>query len=502
MKQNVLTTQGKTVRIAKNVIISFSTKIVLMLLNIIVPRLFIVSYGSEVNGLLSTITQIFGYLALLEAGIGSASVNALYKPLDRQDRDQINEVLGQSKAYFRKVTIFYVLAVLSFAVIYPLISGSSVARITILAVILLQGAGNCLTYYFSAAYIQLLIADGRNYLVELISFGINVGTAITKIVLVSAGCNIIWVQFGFFMVTVLKIPAILLLCRKKYPWLRPKKTKKYDSLRERSAFVVHEVASTLFSGTDIFLISAFCSFALASVYSVYHLIFGALNSMVNTANSGLGFVLGQSYYKDREKFLKLYDRYSALYCSIVFIVMTVAYLMIAPFIALYTKDITDVNYSMKWLPLLFASINLMSGARAVAARLITVAGHARKTQYRSVFETAVNLIASILLVNKIGIYGVLLGTIIALLYRMNDIIIYANKVILKRNPWHEYKRLMINGAVFAVIAFSASNLSLTANSYLELFLVAVPVSIVVAVIYGIVLLLTSRNLFTQREKEG
>lgn len=494
MSRNLLRNQGKAARIAQNVIISFGTKIVLMLLNIIIPRLFIVSYGSEVNGLLSTITQIFGYLALLEAGIGSASVNALYKPLDRQDRDQINDVLGQSQAYFRRVTIFYVLGVLSFAVIYPLMSGSSVPGATILAVILLQGAGNCLTYYFSAAHTRLLTADGKNYLVDVVSFGISVGTSVAKIILVSAGCNIVWVQVGFLLVSVLKIPVILLVCRRRYPWLKPVKTKKYDSLQERGAFVIHEVSATIFSGTDVFLISTFCSFALASVYSVYQLVFGALNTMINTANGGLGFLLGQNYYKDRKSFLKLYDNYSALYCFAVFVVMTVAYLMITPFITLYTQGVTDIDYNMKLLPILFAGINVMSGVRAVAARLITVSGHAKRTQYHSILEAIINLVASVVLVNWIGIYGVLLGTIIALLYRMNDIIIYANKVILERNPWYEYKRLIANGVVFIGIVLAAPYLPLTANNYFELIGIAVLVMIAVAMLYGSVLLLMNRNL--------
>ena len=45
---------------------------------IVIPRLFIVNYGSEINGLLASIRQIYVYLALLEIGVGDASVVALY----------------------------------------------------------------------------------------------------------------------------------------------------------------------------------------------------------------------------------------------------------------------------------------------------------------------------------------------------------------------------------------------------------------------------------------
>ena len=67
--------------VIKNIIYSFGIRIIILILGFILPRLLITSFGSEVNGLLSTVTQIFAYLALLEAGIGNSAVNALYKPL-------------------------------------------------------------------------------------------------------------------------------------------------------------------------------------------------------------------------------------------------------------------------------------------------------------------------------------------------------------------------------------------------------------------------------------
>lgn len=51
---------------------------------IIIPRLFIVNYGSEINGLLASIRQVYVYLALLEVGIGDASVVALYAPIGKR----------------------------------------------------------------------------------------------------------------------------------------------------------------------------------------------------------------------------------------------------------------------------------------------------------------------------------------------------------------------------------------------------------------------------------
>ena len=83
-------------KIAKNIVWGFGGQILILILGIIVPRIMIVGYGSDVNGLISTITQIFTYVALLEAGIGQAAKNALYKPLVDKDRDNFASVVASA----------------------------------------------------------------------------------------------------------------------------------------------------------------------------------------------------------------------------------------------------------------------------------------------------------------------------------------------------------------------------------------------------------------------
>ena len=80
--------------------------------------------------------------------------------------------------------------------------------------------------------------------------------------------------------------------------------------------------------------------------------------------------------------------------------------------------------------------------------VIKFAGHFKQTQWHSVLEAAINVTVSLIGVHFYGIYGVLLGTIAALLYRTNDMIIYANKKILHRSPWKTYRRWLVNLALF------------------------------------------------------
>ena len=152
---------GKSV--VKNVEFGFGSKLIVLAFGMIVPQLLIKSFGSEVNGLLTTVTQIYTYIALLEAGIGNAAVNALYRPLDDGDRDTASSVISAARRYFREVTVLYLGAVILFAVIYPWCVSSEIDKMTIFWVVFIQGLTGCISYYLCAVYNKLLDADAHKY---------------------------------------------------------------------------------------------------------------------------------------------------------------------------------------------------------------------------------------------------------------------------------------------------------------------------------------------------
>ena len=477
----------------KNVLYGFGGKFIILVLGIIIPRIIIVSYGSELNGFLSTITQIFTYFALLEAGIGNSAVNALFSPLEKGDIKRTNAVVSQARSYYRKATLIYCGVVVAFAFVYPFIMPSGLSKWLMIAVILLQGAPHAISYYFCAVYEQLLMADGKRYVSENVQLALHILTSLSKIILVSMGFDIIAVQLAFFLLSLIKIPVVMIYCKKKYPYLSFSERCEENLLHERSAFVIHEVSSTIFSNTDVFVISVFCGFEAASIYTVYNMIFASLNSLVNTANNGLGFILGRNLERPIESLRRIFDVYSTLYTFVVFVIMTTASVLSIPFVTLYTSGIEDVNYVVASVPVLFGLISVMSGARAISARLISVSGHARRTLNRSLIEMFINIISSVILVNFFDIYGVLLGTVIALIYRMNDIIIYANRKILKRSPKKTYTILIAYFAIYFAAVFLFGKIGWNIDSYAVFMLYGVICVAVFAAVYFIPTFIVERE---------
>ena len=96
----------------KNTLLSTSLNIIeqviAMIFGLIVPRLVIKTFGSEVNGLTAFITQLLNVFALLQAGMIGASIFALYEPLAKKDYDQMNIIVDSSSRFFRKIAgIFF-----------------------------------------------------------------------------------------------------------------------------------------------------------------------------------------------------------------------------------------------------------------------------------------------------------------------------------------------------------------------------------------------------------
>lgn len=484
-------------KVKNNLLYGFAGQIIMVVVSIVLPRLIIVSFGSDMNGLVSSITQIFTYIALLEAGIGNASLNLLYKNIAHKDKNEINVTLSATQVFFRKLTPVYAAAVVLFVIVYPMVVKTEIASMVIRAIIVIQGAAGVINFYCTNTFTQLLIADGRNYVVSNLNLVQKILSTILQIILIVSGFDIIAVQLLHLVLTVLKAVAVNIYTKRQYGWIKLSRKGDTGILEQRGAFAVHEFSNVIFQSTDIFVLSTFCSTALASVYSIYNLVFSNLNTFLGLFNKGFDFILGQEYNRDEKNYVRFHDAYETIYMALVFATMTTACILTLPFVRLYTKGVSDINYVDAKLPFLFAVIQLLSCCRAVSAKLITISNHARNTVPNTMIEAGLNLSCSLILVQFMGIYGVLCGTIIALLYRTNDIIIYANTRILKRKPLHTYKNMLLYFGLFFVFLFMFQLIHISCPSYLSLFLNAVWIALIVFGTYGVIALACNRGLAVQ-----
>ena len=235
---------------------------------------------------------------------------------------------------------------------------------------------------------------------------------------------------------------------------------------------------------SVFVLSIFVSTAMSSVYSVYNMVFIAINSIVNTVYLSTNYKLGQTYNRDIKKYIHVHDLFNSIFVGGMCLLMSTTYIMMPSFIKLYTKGINDIDYSYKWLPLLFCLIQIFSWSRSIAGNLISVAGRIKNAVWVSVVEAVLNLTLSIVLVNIIDIMGVVLATVIALPLK----IIYNNyigdNIILKRSIGKTVKILLVNLCGFLIVVFI--------SEYLVEWVID---SWVIFAIYGLVVLVINGLIF-------
>ena len=111
-----MSTHSKKIKF--NLISVVLCQIVTIGIGFILPRIYIENFGSSVNGVLSTIKQIFTYLCLLEAGVGLATTQALFGPVAKSDHDRINSILAATRRYYNNIGLIYGGAVTVFALLY------------------------------------------------------------------------------------------------------------------------------------------------------------------------------------------------------------------------------------------------------------------------------------------------------------------------------------------------------------------------------------------------
>lgn len=416
------------------------TQAVTMGMGILIPRLLIVNYGSEVNGLLSSIRQVFVYVALLEAGVGMASLQALYAPVARNDYRGASAVLAATHYYYRRTGILYGLCVLALAVVYPLVIKSNISFPVVAGVILLQGASGVINYFFQGKYTILLRVAGRSYITTNTATVVNVVSKVVQISLITAGFNIIAVQAAYFVVNMVQMLYISYYVRRNFQWLDLTEKPNVAALSQSRNVIVHNVSGLIFNNTGGVLLTVFCGLTSVSVYSLYSMLLACIAGSIDTVCNSVEFVLGQTFNSNRSYFMKLQEVFESYYLALFFSAFTIALLLLPPFLKLYTAGIADANYIDSTLLYLFIAFYVLMYARRTSSQINNFAGHFKQTQWRSVLESTINLSISFSLVKPLGMYGVLAGAIAALLYRTNDIIIYANLKILGRAPWHTYRR--------------------------------------------------------------
>lgn len=492
--------KAKKKSIFNNMLSQIVVQFVTLVAGILIPRFIILQYGSEINGLASSVGQIVNYAALLEAGLGTASIHALYAPLAQNDRKSINAICSSTRLFFNKVGIYFTLAVLAISVIYPFFAKGETEKFTIAILILVIASTNIFEYFIHAKYRVLLTADQRLYIIGYSrSIGLVLQT-IVKLALIFVGANVILVYLVSSVVLLLRVIFVHIYVKKRYPWVNFFVEPDNAALSQRKALVWHQLAGLVVNNTSSIVISTAVpsGLSLASIFSVYSMVINNIYNLITGAfSNGVVASFGQakSLY-DEQKFHKMYRDYEFGYYIVAAVIYGAMASVLLPFIKLYTES-ADINYTNLSIALLFVTVGILNATRVPGSMLINAAGHFSQTKNRAIIEAVINVVFMIILVYPLKIEGVLIASILSFLYRVPDIILYVNKHILKSSPLLSIRRSIRMWICSAISALLISNCLMppSIDSWL-LWLLWGGISVVItAMITLLINLIAEKNVF-------
>lgn len=475
-------------KIKKNIVFSLFAQVITIVLGLIVPRISIVNYGSEINGLLVSASQILVYLNLFESGIQAVASQALYKPVGKQEHDKINEIIAAVNKSYYKTGSLYSVSLLSVSLIYSYyLQRPSLSFFTIFIVVFFSGFGNVLSFFFQGKYKILMTVEGKSYLITNINALTSVISILVKIIMMECRAPIGLIIFVTFILSLLPLGYIEFYIRKDYKWIDLNVKPNYRALSQNRQALIHQISTLVFSNTDVMILTIFCDLKIVSVYGMYRLIMSNINAILRVPLESVSFALGQMFNIDRDNFKRVIDMVEVYYSALTFSVYTVALFLIIPFMRIYTASVSDINYVDSNLALLFIVSELLNFSRNPMLNVISYAGHYKETVSRTIVESLLNLSVSILAVGYWGIYGVLLGTILALLYRTTDIILYSNIKLMKRSPRKTLSIYFVDTIIFVLLGCLLNCTNYSVNSFIEFLVVGTITTPVVLLIYLVIL---------------
>ena len=484
-----------------SILSNFGLQMIVIIYGFIVPKIIISNFGSSVNGLISSITQFLGYIALLESGFGPVVKATLYNPISKRDKKEIVNILYSTESFFRKISLIFVFYIVFLSVVYPFIVGNQFDRLYTITLIIIISINIFAEYYFGMAYRLYLQADQKNYVISIIQIFTYLINIVLIIVMVKINCSVHVIKLVTAFIFILRPVFQNIYVKKKYNIdlnfgdKNYKLPNKWDGLSQHIAAVIHD-------NTDITILTLFSTLNEVSVYSVYYLVIKALKQLVLSFNNGIDASFGDMIAKkEYDNINKKFNLYEVIYFAIVTIIFTSALILVTPFISIYTYNVTDVNYIRPLFGYLLITSEYLWAIRLPYSSTTLAAGHFKETRTGAWVEAGLNIFISLLLVSKYGIIGVAIGTIIAMLVRTIEFIYHTNKFILKRNILFSIKKIiLIIVDTFIILIISSHIYYFEYSSYLYWIIngfITVFISSLVVLISNIILYKNEMLLFVK-----
>jgi len=398
-----------------NALVNVGGQILNQILLFIGRMVFIRYLSASYLGVNGLFTDVLGILNLAELGIGTAMIYSLYEPAAKDDKHKLAQLMNLYKWLYRAVSVCVFIAGL---VLLPFLGffikgGSGIEHLRLIYMMYVaNSACSYLLSYKNSIYLAYQKAYVKNLWVQLFD-AIRTLVQIGIIVLTQ---NFILYLLAQFILQFIPNIIVSYQVDREFPYLKechelPEKEERKGILKNIGAMSMHKFATVVVKNTDSLLMSSFVGLTAVGLYSNYKLFLQGINNLVGKlASAFTGSIGNVGAIEDSDTVFSIYREMQLLF-YFVYSYWTVG--LFALFNALITLCFgAEYCFSMATVGV-FMTEFYIGGQRQVNLMFREAKGLFWYDRYKAIVEAFVNLVVSLILVQKFGVAGILGGTVVS-----------------------------------------------------------------------------------------
>ena len=426
----------RVANVLRNSIYAMTLYVVLAVLGILIRQAFTRHLPIELLGLEGLFTNVIALLSIAELGISTVVSYGLYREIATKNEDEVNMLMSIYRYIYLIIgTLVALIGIILFFFLPWIVRDNSIDWHYVQFVYVIQIC-TVLSTYFLAYPRTLFTADQKDYicvrLALVCSFAAN---------LIKFAAIIVWESYTMYALSALgfNILANLIISHRlgrEYPFLHTVRVTIQD-LRQRKFFVdiknflIHKLSYLVYFGTDSIIISSFLGLRTAGLVANYVLLCDGVYKLLYKMLQGIiPSVANLVYTDDREKIYRVYRMLDFGYFLMGGYIACIYFIVLQPFVALFF----GAEFLLNDAYVMALAVNVFLGMQFENAyNFRSTYGVFENDRVYMILSAVTNLILSVILVQHLGVVGVMIGTIAGLGFIVYGRVQFVFRVIFQRS---------------------------------------------------------------------
>lgn len=418
MKSQVFNNKSR----ATNIFLSSSVGTVCDILRVafgfVYRTVFLHFLSEDYLGLDGLFSNILAILSLAELGIGTSITYRFYEPINNNDVQEVGRLMNFFKKVYNAIACFILVAGIAVMPFLPRLmnSRSEIPDGVNLYVIYLLFLINTLSSYLFSYRLTILNADQRTYLFNIISTIMSLVMYIAQIMVLAFTRNYtLTIAAGILCTLIVNIVSSRLVTHMYEPVFRVReiidKKEQHQIFDDTKALMYHKVGTTVLTSTDSLILTKMVGLAATGLYSNYSLIILNLENVFSKIFGNFVSSIGNARLNlKKDDYYRSYRQMNFLDLFFSSIATVCLYSCIDDFISVWLGPkfvFQRMTTSVLCTEFFLQTTSVITGVYTNASGLFV------KDRLRPIIESVLNLVVSILLTFRFGIFGVFAGTVVS-----------------------------------------------------------------------------------------